>query len=100
MEVIRLLPQLIPNPAIRARIFRNNCLILFHKAVYRFYLCRKRLLLARNRIRMRLSLLKAERQLVAKYGRNWREGVLNYERVQALKVFEYVHSVMTPNEKS
>jgi hypothetical protein len=37
---------------------------------------------------------------VAKYGRNWRLRVLNNECVEALKVFNYVHGVISPNDRT
>src|SRR5947207_8723465 len=46
-------------------------------------------------------MFRAERELVTKYGRNWRSGVINDECVNALKVFDNVHRVfrILPNAK-
>lgn len=85
---------------LKTRKLGIQCLILFHKALYRFYLARKCVVLAYSRLRVRLSLLKAERKLIAKYGRNWRSGVLNYERIEAVKTFENVHARMRSNDPS
>lgn len=94
---LRLLAKCIPSPLVRARILFNKCRILFHKSVYSFYLCRKRLLLPFYVRRARLSLLNAERELVAKHGRDWRLCVFDDQVIEFLKVSEYVHSVMRPN---
>ena len=82
---------------IRFRIRRNQLLILYHQALYFFYLRRKRLVLAIYGVRLRLSLFRCNRELVAKYGRNWRSGVLNYECVKFLEFSEYVHKHVLTN---
>jgi len=84
--------------SVRMLIFRNKLLILFHKALYGFYLCRKRLLLPLHRRRMRLSLLNCEREFVAKYGCDWRLRVFDDEVVKFLKMREYVHRVLWPSD--
>src|SRR2546429_7892739 len=72
--------------SLKLRIFRNKCLILrnnllilYHKALYRFYLCTKRDGLPLHRIHMRRRLVDTERQLVAKYGCDWRLRVFDDE---------------------
>jgi hypothetical protein len=74
--------------------------ILFHKTLYHLYLARKRLLLPFYIRRARLSLIDAERYLVAKHGRDWRLCVFDDQVVQFLKVRDYVHARMQPNVKS
>lgn len=83
---------------IRFILFFNNCLIslnnfriLFHQTLYFIYLTRKRLVLFGHGIRVRFSLFKCERQLIAKYGRNWRCRVLNDEIIQFLQISDYIH---------
>lgn len=85
---------------IAPRYLRNVVLILFHKALYRFYLLRKRLLLPLYIRRTRLSLLKAERYLVAKHGRDWRLCVFDDQVVQFLKVRDDIHKrAWWPNDE-
>jgi len=86
---------------LKFRYRRNQIRILFHKALYRFYLCRKSVVLFVRRCLIRFHMFRAERELVTKYGRNWRSGVINDECVKALKVFDNVHRVfrILPNAR-
>ena len=76
---------------------RLQLLILLHQTLYCLYLCRKSVTLFVRRCLIRFRLFQSERELVAKQGRNWRLCVLNNECVEALKVFNYIHRVLTPN---
>jgi hypothetical protein len=104
-----LLGQLLPKSGVisisRLRYYalrlRFECLILFHKALYCFYLLRKRLVLPFYIRRTRLSLLNAERHLVAKHGRDWRLCVFDDQVVQFLKLRDDIHArSWWPNDTS
>ena len=86
--------------SVAPRYLSIKCRLGFALALYRFYLCRKRLLLPFHRRRVRLSLLNAEREFVAKYGCDWRLCVFDDQVVQFLEMRKYVHDVLWPNDKS
>ena len=84
----------------KALLFRNQCLILVHKALYGFYLSRKRLILFVRRCLIRFNLFRYRCQLVAKHGRNWRLCVGDYEVVQFLQMEKCIHGVFGKCAKS
>jgi hypothetical protein len=81
----------------RLMVFRNKCLILFRKAIYRFYLRTKRDGLPLHRVAMCRRLLDTEREFVAKHGCDWRLCVFDDQVVQFLKLSKYVHGALWPN---
>jgi hypothetical protein len=75
--------------------FILQCRIIFHKSLYRFYLCRKCVVLFVSARLVRFRLFQAERKLIAQYGRDWRLRVFNNECVESLKMFDKIHTMMS-----
>jgi len=76
---------------LKLRYRRNQIRILWHKALYRVLLLRKRLLEPLYINRVRLSLLNAERELIAKHGCDWRLCLFDDQVVKFLEVRDNIH---------
>ena len=77
--------------------FRINLILCLLHCRYGFCLSRKCLTLFVRRCLIRFRLFNYQRELAAKYGRNWRLCLFNNEVVQFLKARDYIHRIIKPS---